>query len=526
MTSTSAQELLSTVFIALLFTGMLVRLTVPSLRAAGTICLLTGQFGAILMVLPDSLRDHDLVLGVCGAIAGTAAIAAARRLDGVTREWILIAIAATVALRIPFELGGERFILPLPLYLVLAVAGLRLLMDDAAAPAPPQGRLSGGRLLDAAVASFAGYATLSTYWALDGDAAVERIALIFAPFTLLYICVRTWYPSIVSTRRVAGVFVGVMTLAAGVGIFQHVTGTIWQNPKVQVANAYTPDFRVNSTFWDPNIFGRYLVVALLAVFVGVLVKQRSRPWLLTATAAVALIATALWYSYSQSSFAALAAASAILVLVSATKWLRRGLAVVAVAGLIAMPFAAHALNGKDSDSRTAIAKRGLVLTSYQPIEGVGIASFEEGVRQVSKERGAAPPRLQSSHTTPVTVLAELGVVGLALYLLVITAAGAICLAQAGRFRQAALVGPSDGVEFARIELHWWAAAALAALVTHSMLYSGFFEDPIFWIAAAILAATASVPAEPNAALAGDLPAATAHDTASADTPVSFSSRTM
>jgi hypothetical protein len=39
---------------------------------------------------------------------------------------------------------------------------------------------------------------------------------------------------------------------------------VFWNPKLRVDNAYAPFFRVNSVFWDPSIYGRYLVVAILA----------------------------------------------------------------------------------------------------------------------------------------------------------------------------------------------------------------------------------------------------------------------
>ena len=41
-----------------------------------------------------------------------------------------------------------------------------------------------------------------------------------------------------------------------------------------VGNAYAPFYRVNSVFWDPSIYGRYLVVAILARLVLVLVGVR------------------------------------------------------------------------------------------------------------------------------------------------------------------------------------------------------------------------------------------------------------
>ena len=55
------------------------------------------------------------------------------------------------------------------------------------------------------------------------------------------------------------------------------------------SNAYMPFFRVNSVYWDPSIYGRFLVLAILACLVLVLMHAPRR-WVATATAAI----VALW----------------------------------------------------------------------------------------------------------------------------------------------------------------------------------------------------------------------------------------
>ena len=49
---------------------------------------------------------------------------------------------------------------------------------------------------------------------------------------------------------------------AVIGIVQYETRDIFWNPKVRVDNAYAPSgwfYRVNSIFYDPSIYGRFLV---------------------------------------------------------------------------------------------------------------------------------------------------------------------------------------------------------------------------------------------------------------------------
>ena len=61
---------------------------------------------------------------------------------------------------------------------------------------------------------------------------------------------------------------------AAIGVFQWITRDVFWNPKVIVGNAYAPFYRVNSVFWDPSIYGRFLVIAILASLV--LAARRAR----------------------------------------------------------------------------------------------------------------------------------------------------------------------------------------------------------------------------------------------------------
>ena len=76
-----------------------------------------------------------------------------------------------------------------------------------------------------------------------------------------------------SRRALLGLYAALVATAlayAGVGLYQWATREVFWNPKLQVDNAYAPFFRVNSVFWDPSIYGRYLVVAILATLALVL----------------------------------------------------------------------------------------------------------------------------------------------------------------------------------------------------------------------------------------------------------------
>ena len=51
----------------------------------------------------------------------------------------------------------------------------------------------------------------------------------------------------------------------GVGFWEYATRQLLLNPRVINANEFESYFRVNSLFFDPNIYGRFLVVVMLCV---------------------------------------------------------------------------------------------------------------------------------------------------------------------------------------------------------------------------------------------------------------------
>ena len=61
---------------------------------------------------------------------------------------------------------------------------------------------------------------------------------------------------------------------AVIGLYQWSTRDVFWNPGVRISNAYAPIFRVNSVFYDPSIYGRFLVVALLSCVVVVLYERQ------------------------------------------------------------------------------------------------------------------------------------------------------------------------------------------------------------------------------------------------------------
>ena len=70
-----------------------------------------------------------------------------------------------------------------------------------------------------------------------------------------------------------------------IGFWEYATRTLLLNPKVIASNQFEDYFRVNSLFFDPNIYGRFLVVVMLGVASVLLWTSRMRTAVIAAGAA-------------------------------------------------------------------------------------------------------------------------------------------------------------------------------------------------------------------------------------------------
>jgi O-antigen ligase len=263
------------------------------------------------------------------------------------------------------------------------------------------------------------------------------------------------------------------------------------------SNAFESYFRVNSLFFDPNIYGRFLIIVMIGIAAVVAWTTRSRV-ALAGAAVLAVLWAGLVLTFSQSSFVALLVGLAII---GAFRWgMGRALAAtgaVAVVGVAVVLLAPGALRldlGSDKSVQDATSGRydlvagGGRLFEEQPIGGWGSGSFRREYRRsenVSDQRAT-----NASHTIPVTIAAEQGVIGLAAYVALLVAAFWRLFSAARR---------AGALTTARVAV----AAAFTALLVHTLLYAAFLEDPLTWALLALgtglaaLQATPSAPAAPE-----------------------------
>jgi putative inorganic carbon (HCO3(-)) transporter len=409
-----------------------------------------------------------------------------------------VVLLAAAPFRVPVELGSEEAFLLGPLYVAIAASALALALRVVLGkrpPAPP-------RLLALPLAAFATFASASFLWTWDPRSGGIALAFFVFPFTaglatLARAPLAGWLP-----RALLLTLAGLGTLFAVIGIWQAQTRTLFFARDVEVANAYTTFFRVTSLFKDPSLYGRYLVVPIVVLLVAILFRRgRTLEWV-ALSALVGLLFWGLFYSYSQSSFVALFAATFAIALVGASRPVRLVLVVCALlAALAAAAFAAQAIEGRSArevtSGRSRLVEVTLEVVAARPLVGVGIGGQPRASSELS---GRGSPARNASHTTPLTILADLGLVGFALYawLLAATAWALRLVARRDRMLGVGL------------------AAVLGALVVHSLLYAGFFEDPLVWgvlgLAAAVLAAPATQArsAESEPATSGGTPLSLAH----------------
>lgn len=317
----------------------------------------------------------------------------------------------------------------------------------------------------------------SLVWSSDETEGISQLMLFWLPFAALIAVIArapfaTWLP-----RVLAAIVVASGTLFALVGIGEWIAGEVFfYTPGLEQANATSSIFRVTSIFQDPSIYARHLVVAMSVLLVALwLGRVRSA----LAIPCLAVLAAGLYFSYSQSAMAALVAVAAGIAFAAGDARVRRvivvtalGLAIVASGALIgafvdgsAQSFTRNRL-GLVTDTATVFANHPLIGVG---VGGQPVASREEADTGTSLGRS-------TSHTTPLTIAAELGVVGLALYVALLYGAARLLVAVWRR-------DPALGLGM---------AAVFVVLFVHSLVYEGFFEEPTTWgLIAAAVAALAS-----------------------------------
>ncbi len=395
-----------------------------------------------------------VVVGVAGLLMGAYII--------LRWPWMyLLAVVATAPARVPFSVGHTDANLLVPLYLVIS-AGLvatawELLHDR------DQVRTTGW--IGLTLTAFVGWSAISMLWSADRHHGGIEMIFFYLPFGLMVGRLAQLRPRREWFEWALIVQVVLALVFATVAFGQELTHHVFWNPGVEVENTYKSFFRVNSLFWDSSIYGRFMAVTLV-LLAGVAIHRKATPWLLGIMAYVAL---GMYFSYSQSGYVALAIGALAL---GAGIWSRKITIGIVVAGsAIGVAALGVALHGSSANKVTSGRLHLWRLTRHvvenHPLAGAGMGGFSKAALAGSRY----PWRVASaaSHTTPFTVIAEQGPLGIVLYAGLI-AATIVTAIGPGAYRAMRLV----------------LLAAFLAILASSVFYNAFFEDPAMWIILALI----------------------------------------
>jgi O-antigen ligase len=434
------------------------------------------------------------------------------------RRWpMLMPLGIVLALpfRVPLHAGGDTANLLVPLYLVIGAGVVAVAARDWAArlagpvaagdpPSPPVAKASSGmgpptappargpaawlpKVLAAVVVLYA----VQTLYSDDFSKGLQNVCFFFVPFTVAYGLLRDvqWDRKLLTwVLVVVGVEATVFVL---IGSVEYVTRSLFWNDQVIRANEFHTYFRVNSVFWDPNVYGRYLALVITVATAALLWAKERRTFALL-TLLVGVLWIGLAQTFSQSSFVALLAGLAVLAALRwSWRWTLAAVAVGTVGAVLVVLLAGG--SGKvrlniDTSGRANLVTGGLDLFAERPIWGYGSGSFQRAYRNQSENKDLP---VSISHTEPVTIAAEQGLLGLVLYLALLVVAfwtmtSGLRGLMPGLPNAPAATGPA-GWAVGRAAV----LAAFVALLAHTLAYAGFFEDPITWVLLAVGASLAA-----------------------------------
>jgi putative inorganic carbon (HCO3(-)) transporter len=479
----------------------------------------TAMLGALVLspvlLLSDIWDSPQLRLvhrhplpALVGAVVALAVLGAVAAL--IARRPALLALLSVLALpfRVPIQAGGETSNLLVPLYLVIAAGALAWIVPvfvasrrerrarAAVRSRRPEGRHGADPLPEPQATPAAALPSTPVLWlqrllalyvvlyaiqaiySPDFEKALQQVVFFYVPFALLYQLLRNlqWTPELL--RNCLRLLVGLALVFSLIGFIEYATKTIILNPKLVVANDLHTYFTVNSVFFDPDIFGRFLALVMI-LLASLLLYPRPRREHLGVIGALAVLWACLVLTLSRSSLGALLVGLAVLAALR-YKPSRALVVAVVVVGVGAAAIAAtpttfglnQGINGASS-GRGGLVSGGVSLFADRPVWGYGSGSF---VTEYRRHHRRSATTLSASHTIPVTIAAEQGLIGELSYAALVLVA-LVCLLGHAR---------GDPVRAA-------IGAAFAALVFHTMLYADFLEDPVTWVLLGVGVALAAAP---------------------------------
>jgi O-antigen ligase len=351
---------------------------------------------------------------------------------------------------------------------------------------------------------FTGYAAASAVVTGSSD-GLKTVAAMVA-YALLAVAVYNWCGSRAGQDRLWVWFAISVIAVSIVGLVEYMTGTYIWNP---------PDegfWRINSTFHDPNIYARVLTIGITIGIV--LASAGSSRWRPALIAAILIAAAALPFTFSRQGWVL-----GGVVLVPAVVFSRNRLVAVGLGAAAVAIFAGVVIFDPDVRLRLSVFERFLttphtplfdspllawinalpldgtrhylIAAGFQmfydhPVFGVGFGNFPAAISGPYHEFILPGFATTESHTSFVTIIAELGLVGLALvgWWMFELARSILHVARSGSEIQPYVIA---------------GALALLTIVLQSQLAGRLFTEPYAWLFAGAALATGAAlrPPEPR-----------------------------
>lgn len=300
-------------------------------------------------------------------------------------------------------------------------------------------------------------------------------------------------PSMIEDRedleRIALAFLAAAAILAVVAIAQRVLGVFqWRSILVQ-SDAYS--YRSNAFFADPNNLARFLAITMALGTGLVLASGPRRLTVYVAAPAMALSAVALVTTASRSGWlGTLLACFLVVLLAPIQRYTKARLTLSAFGGLTFVLTLVFLQGGTDAErvksltsgiellgQRAFLIKGGWEMWKDNPLLGVGSGNYQNSL--VTSYLWTLPwwAKTTLSHTSFISILAELGIVGMSMFVLLGFRTMVSCVAayRLSTNRYARLMAA-------------WVIAALVEILFQSQSEGRLLEEPYLYVMLAILAA--------------------------------------
>ncbi len=315
----------------------------------------------------------------------------------------------------------------------------------------------------------------------------------------LYVAFVLVAPTLIEDRRdierIIGAFLAVAILLAVIAVAQRLLGVFnWRSILVQ-SDDYS--YRANATFADPNNLARYFAITLSLAAALVLATGPRRQTLYLALPALGVGAVGIVATASRSGWLALLLCGFMTVMLAPipryTKLRLTGAGMLILGTLLGLLLWQGGTDAERVRSlaqgvqvigqREFLIRAGWDMFTDSPLIGLGSGNFEKSLVTSYLHHLPTWARTTLSHTSLVSLMAELGIVGIAIFTFF---AARIAIITGTLYAHAS-------TPYSRLLLGWIGAAFLTILL-QSQSEGRLLDEPYLWLLLAMLIAFETSPA--------------------------------